>query len=622
MKKQNGDTLNKHPLGKEPPSSGQNANKQLNSSAANPEQTQKKDSPGKKSNEKKIEPANSRPASAHFIDEFYESLTIFKRLNARKVLSFDIDPDKIRYTYGLKSGKEFQIKGWGIQKFPPDEKDRKRALQIALENIRSKVYSRGMETSVGIFSPEINIRRVKLPKIKKESDLKKALDYKNQTDLQNYNEKTIWSYEILNEYEKEGTAYYNILITSAPYELIYGYIQIFDNVKIQITNIFPRPAAIQATYRKMVSNPGRDLVINVAYDLTQMCFLKEGYLEFTRNVSIGSRNLEVSIHNPEEKKNTSVGGKEKTQKSISSESSSLLRERLKNKISDLKNKQNPVLHTFFSEILRSMAFIQGRSVNQYIDRIFITGYGVQKESLTPYLRSRLNIPVFVLTPQFENKEKRTVEYGEFFTTLGNNFQENKSFNLLPPFYTVRKTFRKLNRLLISVIVLSGIFLGYISIEQKHLISQKETLQAQYKAEYEQLNPYEGMYKELQKQIAEVSTKNSELQDYVHSRPPIIKVLRYFSNQTPKNIRMEKLEFHKLKKENVSDEGSGEAFRANYKYQVDISATIMANTLLRDVTLIKFINQINDSGFFKRVELLNKLNDPEQNLTKFDARMYL
>ena len=623
MEKQNGVNLNKHAGDEAQSSNAVNKNEQMRGAPINPQQNRKNNTPVKKRDSKKLESADdSRAGTTQFFDEFYKKLNIFKRLNARKFLSFDIDPDKIRYTYGLKSGKEIQIKGWGIQKFQADEKDRKKALQIALENIRSKVYSNGIETSVGIFSPEINIRQISLPKIKKESDLKNALEYKNRTDLPNYRENTIWSYEILNEYEKEGTTYYTILVTSAPYELIYEYIHIFDYAKIQISNIFPRPASIQASYRKIVKKPRRDLVINVGYDLTQMCFFKEGHLEFTRNVSIGSRNLEVSIHTPGETERGGRGERGDEQKSISTDSTSLLRDRLKSKISDLKTKQNPVLHTFFSEILRCMAYIQGRDLNQYIDRVFISGYGVRKESLIPYLRSRLNIPLFVLAPQFEKHDKRTVKYGGFFTTLGNSLQVNKSFNLLPDFYIARKIFRKLNRMLIVIILLLCAFLTYVSLEQKHLIQQKENLKAQYIKEYEQLNPFEGMYKELQKQIAEVNTKNTELQDYVDSRPPIIKVMQYFSNQTPKNIRLEKLEFHKLKDDNVSDEGAEASFKTEYQYQIDISVTVMTDALLRDVTLINFIDRIIDSGFFKRVELLNKLTDPEQDVTRSDARMYL
>lgn len=565
---------------------------------------------------------NHQPA-IHIFERFYEKLPFFKRLSAKKVLSLDIDPDSIRYLVGLKSGGHLQILNWGMQKFPADEKDRKKAMQIAVENIHSKVYKHGMEVDVGIFSPEINIRQVTLPKMKKDSDLSNALHFKNQSDLQNYDDNSIWAYDILNEFEKEGTSYYNILLTTAPFKVINGYIQIFENLKIVIKNIYPRPAAIEAAYRKMVFRPGRDMLINVAYNLTQMVFLKNGELEFIRNVSIGSRNLEVTIHEPESEKGSKKKISEKTVSLSSTDNPAILRNKLLSKINDLKNKQNPVLHTFFSEILRSLSFIQGRNLNNYIERIFITGYGVRKESLIPYLRSRLNMPVFVLAPQLKKNKGRTLETAAFFTTLGNALQERKSFNLLDKKYQTRKLLKKINVILIFVIVMLALFLGYISMQQTRIITQKKSLIEQYNLEYKQLNPIEGLFKNLKQQIKEVNEKNSELHDYVKVRPPVIKVLQFFSNETPANIRLEKVKFSKLTLDKSDKKHKKEdVFENSYKYQIDLSGIIRTEPLMGDVTLINYINKLIDKNFFKRVELLNKLKDPEKKITKFDVRMYL
>jgi len=560
------------------------------------------------------------PSKTYIFDRFYEDLSFTKKLNSRKFLVLDLDPDKVRYVLGRRSGSEVQVSSWGVQKFPADEKDHRKALQIALENIRSKVYSRGIDVSIGIFNPEINIRQVSLPKMQKEADLKNAIDLKNQSDLQNYNENSIWSYEIIDKFIKEGTKYYTVLVTYAPADVIEYYTAIFDNLKIELKKIFPRPAAIQSAYQKMVFRPGRDLLINIAYDLTQMCFIKNGNLNFIRNVSIGSRNLEVSIHTADDK--VSVNKEEKNDKQLSSENPSLLRNRLLNKINDLKNKQNPVLHTFFSEILRSMAFIQGRDVKQYIERIFVTGYGIRKESLIPYLRTRLNLPIFILTPQFKDTDRRTLEYGEFFTTIGSSLQDKKSFNLLPKRYFIRKTFKKLNYFAAFFIVILTLSLGYISVEQNNIIHIKKSSISQYEKEYTALNPFEGMYNDVQRQIAEVNQKSSELQDYVKTRPPIINLLRFFSNETPKTIHLEEIKFLKLADLEKLGKTDNETLGKNYKYQIEISGVIDTDPLMGNVTLINYINHIIDLKFFKRVELLNNLKDADKNITKFQARMFI
>ena len=609
-----------------------NLNKNVSNKTNNPKKMIPKNSQKKIKNKKPVSKTNKtdptkknkstsdQPLAIHVFDGFYKKLSVFSRVNAKKVLSLDIDPDSIRYVVGLKSGKHLQVLNWGVQKFPADEKDRKKALQIALENISSKVYKRGMEVDVGIFSPEINIRQVTLPKMKKESDLRNALHFKNQSDLQNYDDHSIWNYDLLNEFEKDGTDYCTVLVTSAPFKVINDYTHIFENLKIEVKSIYPRPAAIQAAYRRMVFRPGRDLVINVAYDLTQMAFLKNGILEFIRNVSIGSRNLEVTIHEPASEAEKKKQKTEKSSNLDATENPSLLRDRLRSKIDDLKNKQNPVLHTFFSEILRSLAFIQGRNINNYIERIFITGYGVRKESLIPYLRSRLNMPVFVLTPQLKKTEKRTVKYAGFFTTLGNALQERKSFNLLDKKYKIRKVIKKINFLLIFICILLAFSLGYISYKQAAIINQKKMLIDQYSLEYRQLNPIEDLYKNLKEQIKQVNQKNSELYQYVKEQPPIIKVLQFFSNETPRSIRLEQIKFNKLTPDTKGKKDA--VFENSYEYQIDLSGVIKTEPLLGDVALINYINKLIELKFFKRVELLNKLKDPANKITKFDVRMYL
>gem|GEM_PF-2109554 len=554
----------------------------------------------------------------YLYDRFYEKLPFFKRLNSRWHLALDLDPDKIRYVVVRKAGEDIQVIKWGIQKFPSEERDRRKALQIALENVKSKVYKRGMDVTASIFSPEISIRQVIFPKMNKTADLKQAIYNKNIDDLKNFDEKSVWNYEILDELSSEGIEKYRLMIVAVPEEVISYYVNIFNNAKLELKTLIPRPAALQGTYRRMVFRPDRDLLIDIAYDLTQMCYLKNGELEMIRNVSIGSRNLEVTIRDQALKMDSKGEGEKESNDRV--EKPSQLRSRLLDKIKDLKSKQNPVLHTFFSEILRSLAYIQGRNVQQYIERIFITGYGIRKESLLPYLKGRLSMPMFVLTPQFVDLDKRTIEYSGFFSTIGTVLQERPVFNLLPASYKSRFVLRKLNYLLITIIIVLFFGLGYLSVRQKAIILDKQSLAEKYRTEYSNLNPIEKKYKEVLQQIAVINKKNQELKGYVKSKPYIIQVLRLFSNETPRNIHLNKIQFIKLTANTQNTKGS--SFHNDYTYQIDIEGFIQIDPLMGDVTLINYINHLKDLKYFKHMELLNKLKDPELSITKFGLRLYL
>ncbi len=574
----------------------------------------KKSVSGKKVN---AAPEKSAPARLYLNDQFYTDMPFIQKLSARKSLGLDIDADKVRYVLVKKTKTEVQVLDWGYQQFPSEEKDRSKALQIALENVKSKVYKKGMETHASIFSPEISSRHVVFPKMKKEADLKQAIFHKNENDLQNFDEKTIWTYEIIETFEDEVLEKLRISVLAAPEEVVTSYLRVFENAGIELSSIIPRPSAIQAAYRRMIFRPGRDLLIDIGYDLTQMCFIKNGDVEFIRNVSIGSRNLEVTIHSNPTDTNEIRAGNKGVNEDLSADKPDEVRSRLLSRIKDLKNKQNPVLHTFFSEILRSLAFFQGKNVQQYIERIFVTGYGIRKESLLPYLKSRLNIPLFILTPQFEDRPNRTIEFGEYFSTLGTTLQDSNAANILPQQYKTKFLFKKLNMGLSTLLALLLVVLGFLWNGQYKLIAQKKALIRSYHQEYEALNPVEGKYREIQQLIGDVNKKNNELKSYIQQRPPVVDILRLFSNEVPPTIRLDKLNFIQ-----INTGTDKKKFKNEYKYQLDINGIITIDPLMADVTLINFVNHLIDLKYFKHIELLNKLKDPEKKITRFGIRVFL
>ncbi len=569
-----------------------------------------------KKKKEKVLPSQT-PNRLYVHDQFYQALPLLQKVNARKTLGLDIDPEKVRYVLTKKTKNEVQVLKWGGQKFPSEEKDRDKALQIALENIKSKVYKKGMVVNVSIFSPEISSRHLIFPKMKHTSDLEKAIYNKNETDLQNFDKKSIWRYEILDEFEHEDITKLRISIITVPGEVVEKYTRIFDHIGIELNSLVSRPSAIQATYRKMVFRPGRDLVIDIGYDLTQMCYLKNGNTEFVRNVSIGARNLEVTIHSGSEgqKKDEqiSLNGK----KENDSNSSEKLRSKLVSRIQELKNKQNPVLHTFFSEILRSLAFFQGKSTTQFIERIFITGYGIRKESLMPYLKSRLNMPLFILTPQFEERDNRTTEFGEYFSTLGTAVQEKETANLLPKAYKNRLVYKKLNILLAGVALLLAAGLTYLSFGQDQIIKNKKKLIVQYKKDYDRLNPIEGKYIQVIQAISDVNKKNAELKSYIAAKPPLTEVMRLFSNETPKYVRIDRIYFRK-----IAVDKDKPKFKNDFSYVIDVEGGVTSEALMANVSLINFVNHLIDLKFFKHIELLNKFKQSDEQETTFGIRLYM
>ncbi|HGY55828.1 MAG TPA: hypothetical protein ENK44_09010 [Caldithrix abyssi] len=572
----------------------------------------------------KAKAAANAPARTYIFDRFYKKLSFSRQLQARYNLAFDIDADKIRYVVSKVSKDDIQVLKWGIQRFPSEEINRFKALQIAMETILTKEYKRGMSIHVSIFSPDISIRQVILPKIEKEAELRSALTIKNQNELPNFTDKTVWTYEIVEEFEDDGISKLRVLVTVVPEDLIANYVHVFKELKIRVNKLISRPAALQSAYKKMVFRPDKDLLIDISYDFTQICLMRNGFLEYIRNVGIGARNLETTIHEKNKDGNETdqdltipALGADKSQKV----SSNLLRDRLMKKIKDLKKKQNPVLHTFFSEILRSMSFIQGRSTNYLVERIMITGYGVRKESLIPYLRSRLHLPMFILAPQFENLDKKTLDYTEYFSTIGTALHQEESCNILPKSYMTNILFAKLNWILTLIMITLICGFAYFSLLQYRETESKKKLIAQYEDNYERLNPIEGIYNKYKQEIEQLNNENRELRSYIKAGPPIIEVLRFFSNETPDNIRLESIQFVDIASD-VKKYSKEEKVDKDYKYRIELNAVLMGDALMGDAFLINYINKLKSLNYFKHILLLNKNKIPENDEVLFTLDLYL
>ena len=60
---------------------------------------------------------------------------------------------------------------------------------------------------------------------------------------------------------------------------------------------------------------------------------------------------------------------------------------------------------------------------------------------------------------------------------------------------------------------------------------------------------------------------------------------------------------------------------DYLYKIDITGIITSDPLVADVTLINFVNHMNELDYFKHLELLNKQKDNELEITRFGLRLF-
>lgn len=560
-------------------------------------------------------------------DLFYNPLSSYQKFIAQSFLSLDIQSDRVNYLVGKKSGKTIQVKQWGEMEFSPNKADPLAPLYETLSNLRYLLYKVGMNVYVSIFSPDMNIRQIILPKIPKKANLKKAIQIQNRMNLPNFDEDSYWTYEILEEFNEEGAAKLRVLVTTVPGEVISAYLEVLNRAGLKPNKLTTWPLALTTAYRNMLSSlESKDVLIDISSTFTQVCYLVNGKLQYVRNVSIGSKNFQEAIK-PENGSLPAESGEPDIQ-AVSQQTAdenkpmSPMRRRLLEKVNEMRAKQNPMLETFLGEIVRSLEFFKSARSEENVQRILLTGSGIQLESILPYLRSRITKSSFTLVPQFDNSATRSVDHGQYFTALGTAFQTNEEFNLLPGEYRRRVLLNNINRVmpfLLSIALVTMIILTF-SVQRKNT-SQQQSLH-QYEQKFSELNPVASAYDEIRAQISQVQKEKRNLLGAIKTPPPLLEVMRLFSRETPSDIRLTEFQFHPYTTSNSTKKrGKQESVILNYDYQITIKGQVSGDYLMGDVVLINFINRLERINYFKQIKLTNKNKNPNSKEFSFELTAF-
>jgi len=566
----------------------------------------------------------------HIENQFYKKLTLFQLLTAQASLVLDISTDRIHYLVVKRTNGKMQVKFWGVEELNQEELDRYRAMEISLKYIHNKVYRSGMKVQVGFFSPDINVRQVVIPKLK-PAEIRKTLLYKNRTDLTNFNDDTIWTYEILETFTENNTEKVRVLVTVVPGEIIDIYLDILKRAGFKPDSLLPRPFAFLSAYRQMVKSKKNDVLIDINSDTTQICFFVDGKLRFVRNFAIGSNNLKKAINTAPDNRNGNGKGngsgiqteliepsKEKSP-ALEKIDSSDIRKRLLKKVQMLQSKQNPLLQVLLGEIMRSLEFFRGSRDEYPINNIYITGLGLQLEAIYPYLKNRINYPVHILAPKFKSLSDPPGDYAEFTGAIGIAANSDKKLNMVPAEFRHREIFKNLNMLISAIFIIFLVFATYLTLLEKSKLSSFRQSAQLLKEQYLNINPVERVYYEMIQQIRKVEQEKRQLLSPIKPVPELIQVMKLFSNEVPAEIRLTALEFNLY---HPGNDKSKKEKNKNYRYRIGVVGQINSNFLMGDVILINFINHLDDLGYFKKLQLKKKYKDPENKLFEFELEAFL
>ena len=278
----------------------------------------------------------------------------------------------------------------------------------------------------------------------------------------------------------------------------------------------------------------------------------------------------------------------------------------------------PVIESWDQELERALNSMAQSFPVDNISEIFLSGCAEEVLFLDEYLHNQLDVTVEYLDP-FKNiaffpdeEERENFDFSKtaLTTAVGAALNLDKSISLLPDMFKESEKFRLGNKF--SIPAAAAIFFGVISlsgwtsVNHDDMRSKLNSMKSQASSIAPIKNKYEKVSSEkntIVKQL-DVLLKESKLSNLS------ISVMRFFSYNTPKEITLDMISFQRgwergdwihvgnsLEKViTIVDENKDFA---------KVAGQITANPALKERYFSNFITQVENSGLFKKIDVINK-----------------
>lgn len=560
---------------------------------------------------------------------FYSELSFTNKLSAQNFLAIDIISDRVRYISGTHSGKNVHVKEHGDYSLSDSETEQNKDLKIVLDNVKTNVYKASNKIYVSFFSPDVILKQYHLPKLKKESEFESAIYYKLQSDIISFNEKSVWKYKIIDEYLDGKSELVIISVVIVPGDIINYYLEVLESCGLTPETLIPRSYSALNGYKMLVKDKQNDVVVDIAYDITQVNYISDGQLEYSRNINTGAANLEVAVHELSDRVLGPDTFQLKEEEGIGKNGALIpekIRVALEKRIKSLNTHQNPVLQLFKNELQNSFEYFKNLHDEKPINRLFLTGYGLQKESLLYFLKNNMKLPVFILSPRLTEDKDMLLKYGQYFSTIGTITESKDSFNLVPKSFKADQLYKKLNWLVAAILVLAVLTMGYMGYSASaHIGELKEDL-AEVTRYYEEINPIEVQYNQINKEINKIKQERANLLKIKGESAPVLGLMRLLSLETPEQIiisgiEMMNTEFNPNKRGvkrrgRAAKRAKSKSKAAANRYSVVLNGSVNGDYLMSDVILINYVDHLKNLGYFSNIIVDDKRKRNEKQNMQF------
>jgi type II secretory pathway predicted ATPase ExeA/Tfp pilus assembly PilM family ATPase len=276
----------------------------------------------------------------------------------------------------------------------------------------------------------------------------------------------------------------------------------------------------------------------------------------------------------------------------------------------------PVIEGWDQELERALNSMAQSFPVDNISEIFLSGCAEEILFLDEYLQTQLDVNVEYLNPlkniAFYADEEESFELSKpaLTTALGAALNLDRSVNLLPDMFKESEKFRVGNKF--GIPAAAAIFAGVIALTGWTSVNheQMETKLSSMKSQASSIAPIKNKFEKVSSDKNIITKQLDILQKESKLSNLSISVMRFFSYNTPKEITLDLISFQRgwergdwihvgnsLEKViTIIDED---------KEFAKVTGAIVANPALKERYFSNFITQVENSGLFKKIDVINK-----------------
>ena len=278
----------------------------------------------------------------------------------------------------------------------------------------------------------------------------------------------------------------------------------------------------------------------------------------------------------------------------------------------------PVIESWDQELERALNSMAQTFPSDNISEIFLSGCSEEILFLDEYLQTQLDVNVEYLDPikniaffpDEEERENFDLSSPALTLAVGAALNIDKTVNLLPDRFKESEKFRLGNKF--SIPAAAAILIGAIALSgwTNHNHEIMESKLSTIKSQASSIAPIKNKFEKVSAEKNMITKQLGILLRETKLSNLSISVMRFFSYNTPKEITLDMISFQRgwERGDWIHVGNSLEKVITIVDENKDfarVTGSIVANPALKERYFSNFINQVEYSGLFKKIDVINK-----------------